>query len=198
MEVDVMYTEKAVMKMEAVFSDDRLHRYLLRKEWDAKKPKATIIMTNPSTAGSMTMDYTTMYILNNLVKLDFGAVDIVNMVSLTTTKLKMTDNSASLADEENLGYIVKSAEKSDNVIIAWGKLGENNRKVRDIQNVILERLKPFKNKLYVIAASAQEKSESGFHPLAPQIRFVWVLKKFEFPIPQEVKAKPQEKKASPA
>jgi hypothetical protein len=192
-----MYTEKAVMKTETVFSDDRFHRYLLRKEWDAKKPRATIIMTNPSTANILTMDYTTMYILNNLAKLDFGAVDIVNMVSLTTTKLKMSDNSASLADEENIGYIVKSAEKSDNVIIAWGKLGENNRKVRNIQNVILERLKPFKNKLYVIAASAQEKSESGFHPLAPQIRFFWVLKKFEFPTPQEIKAKPQEKKAAP-
>jgi hypothetical protein len=193
-----MYIEKAVMKTETVFSDDRFHRYLLRKEWDAKKPRAAIIMTNPSTANILTMDYTTMYILNNLAKLDFGSVDIVNMVSLTTTKLKMSDNSASLADEENIGYIVKSAEKADNVIIAWGKLGENNRKVRDIQNVILERLKPFKDKLYVIAANAQEKSESGFHPLAPQIRFVWVLKKFEFPVQRESKPKPQDKEIAKA
>ena len=53
-----MLTEKAILKTETVFSEDRRHRYLLRKEWDTKKPKATIIMTNPSSANLMTMDYT--------------------------------------------------------------------------------------------------------------------------------------------
>jgi hypothetical protein len=72
-----MQADKAVLKTEAVFSDDRRHRYILRKEWDAKKPKATIIMTNPSTADMLMMDYTTLYIMNNIVRLDFGTVDIV-------------------------------------------------------------------------------------------------------------------------
>ena len=45
-----MLTEKVLLKTETIFSDDRLNRYLLRKEWDTKKPKATIIMTNPSAA----------------------------------------------------------------------------------------------------------------------------------------------------
>ncbi|MDR1020436.1 MAG: DUF1643 domain-containing protein, partial [Synergistaceae bacterium] len=64
-----MQVDKAVMKTEAVFSDDRNHRYLLRKEWDAKKKKAVVIMTNPSTADTFMLDYTTMYILNNLARL---------------------------------------------------------------------------------------------------------------------------------
>jgi hypothetical protein len=58
-----MLTDKVVMKTETIFSDDRSHRYLLKKEWDSKKPKATIIMTNPSTADIMMMDYTTLYII---------------------------------------------------------------------------------------------------------------------------------------
>jgi hypothetical protein len=181
-----MLTEKAIIKTETIFSDDRSHRYLLRREWDSKKPKATIIMTNPSTAGIMMMDYTTLYIMNNLVKLDFGAVDIVNMVSKTTTKLKVKEDVDDLVDEENTRHIVQSAERSDNVIIAWGKLGENNKKVRDVQDKLLERLKPFKNKLCIIAS---ETGESGFHPLAPQIRFTWVLKKFDIPEKREVKEK---------
>jgi hypothetical protein len=187
MEVKSMLTEKANMKTETVFSDDRRNRYLLRKEWDAKKPKATIIMTNPSTADILVIDYTTLYILNNLVKLDFGAVDIVNLVSKTTTKLRVKEDLDEIMDPVNLDYIIKSAEKSDKVIIAWGKLGENNKKVRDLQDDLLEHLKPFNDKLCEIA---DEQGHSGFHPLAPQIRFTWVLKKYEFPQKQEIKEKP--------
>lgn len=87
-----MLTEKVLTKTETIFSDDRLKRYLLRKEWDTKKPKATIIMTNPSAADLMTMDYTTLYILNNISKLDFGAVDIVNLSSKITTKLNASED----------------------------------------------------------------------------------------------------------
>ena len=173
-----MLTDKATLKTEAIFSEDRRHRYLLRKEWNYKKPKATIIMTNPSTADMLTMDYTTLYIMNNIVKLDFGAIDIVNLVSKMTTKLDVSKDLEPKPNAENIDFIVKSAEKSDKVIIAWGKLGENNKKVRDAQDYLLERLKPFMSKLCVIA---DEKGGSGFHPLAPQIRFSWVLKKFEPP-----------------
>ena len=178
-----MLTDKVIMKTETIFSDDRQHRYLLRKEWDSKKPRATIVMTNPSTADILLMDYTTLYIMNNLVKLEFGAVDIVNMVSKTTIKLNIKNTVDSLIDEENFNHILKSAEKSDSVIIAWGKLGENNKKVREIQDALLLRLKPYEDRLYVIAS---EVGGLGFHPLAPQIRFNWVLKKYEaIPKPKE-------------
>jgi len=167
-----MHTDKATVKTEAVFSDDRRHRYLLRKEWDVKKPKATIVMTNPSTADMLTMDYTTLYIMNNIVKLDFGSIDIVNLTSKMTLKLDVANDLELKANDDNIDFIIKSAEKSDKVIIAWGKLGENNKKVRDAQEFLLERLKPFKDKLCVIAS---ENGGSGFHPLAPQVRFSWVL-----------------------
>jgi len=181
-----MLTDKATVKTEALFSDDRRHRYLLRKEWDTKKPKATIIMTNPSTADMLTMDYTTLYIMNNIVRLDFGSIDIVNLTSKMTLKLDVPKDLDIKLDDENIDYIIKSAEKSDKVIIAWGKLGENNKKVRDAQDYLLERLEPFKDKLCVIA---NENGGSGFHPLAPQIRFSWILKKYEPPKTPEVKPK---------
>ena len=171
-----MQTDKATVKTEVIFSDDRKHRYLLRKEWESKKPRATIIMTNPSTADMLTMDYTTLYIMNNIVKLNFGAVDIVNLVSKMTTKLNVKEDLDIKLDSTNIDFIFNSAEKSDKVIIAWGKLGENNKKVRDAQDSLLEYLKPFQHKLCVIAT---ESGESGFHPLAPQIRFHWVLKSYE-------------------
>ena len=171
-----MLTEKVLTKTETIFSNDRLNRYLLRKEWDTKKTKATIIMTNPSVADLMTMDYTTLYILNNISKLDFGAVDIVNLSSKITTKLNASEDLGTDIEKENADFILKSAEKSDKIIIAWGKIGDNNKKVRMIQDKLLAILKPFKDKLFCIASS--ENGDGGFHPLAPQIRFQWVLKAF--------------------
>jgi len=175
-----MQVEKLVMKTETIFSDDRKHRYLLRKEWDAKKKKAVVIMTNPSTADLLTLDYTTMYILNNLAKLDFGSVDIVNIISKMTTKLHIKEDSDSPdVERDNFGIIINAAQKTDFVIVAWGKIGENNKAIRDVQNRLLEGLRPFGEKLHVIAG---EKGGSGFHPLAPQVRFIWVLKKYQ-PMP---------------
>ena len=171
-----MLTEKVLLKTETIFSDDRLNRYLLRKEWDTTKLKATIIMTNPSAADLMTMDYTTLYILNNISKLDFGAVDIVNLSSKITIKLNANEDLGTEIEKENAEFILKSAEKSDKIIIAWGKIGDNNKKVRMIQDKLLAILKPFKDKLFCIASL--EDGDSGFHPLAPQIRFKWVLKAF--------------------
>ena len=181
-----MLTEKLTLRTETVFSDDKCNRYLLRKEWDAKKPRATIIMTNPSAADLMTIDYTTLYILNNISKLDFGSVDIVNLYSIVTTKLTANDLDVEV-EKENAEFIVKSAEKSDKIIIAWGKIGENNQKVRLAQDSLLKVLQPFKDKLCCIAES--ENGESGFHPLAPQIRFQWVLRAFIQPKPREVTEK---------
>ena len=188
-----MQTESITMKTETIFSDDRRHRYLLRKEWDASKTSAAIIMTNASTADLLTLDYTTLYILNNLAKLEFGSVDIVNLVSKMTTKLNVKENIDSLSDEENINYILKSAERADRIIIAWGKLGENNKVVKQAQLKLLEQLRPFKDKLFVIS---DDRGNEGFHPLAPQIRFYWTLKKFVIPEP-EVR-KEEEQKATKA
>ena len=181
-----MLTDRATVKTEVIFSDDRQQRYLLRKEWEAKLPKATIVMTNPSTADILLIDHTTMYIINNLVRLSYGGVDIVNLVSKPTTKIKVKEDMLEL-DMTNVNIILKSAEKSETVIIAWGKLGENNKKVRDIQDQLLSVLRPFADKLHEIA---DEKGASGFHPLAPQIRFAWILKKFEIPKKQPDKEAP--------
>jgi len=54
-----------------------------------------------------------------------------------------------------------------------------------LQDDLLKHLTPFKEKLCEIADS---NGRSGFHPLAPQVRFVWVLKKYEHTAAQPAKA----------
>jgi hypothetical protein len=186
-----MITETSIITTTATFSEDRQRRYLLRKEWDDKLPQATIIMTNPSTADILTMDYTTLYIMNNLVKLgNFGSIDIVNLTANPTVKLNVKEDITENLEDENVAHILKSAEKSDSIIIAWGRIGENQKTVRMLQEKLLEHLKPFADKLYQIC---DDNGEFGFHPLAPSIRFVWHLIPFEIPKPtqpsEEVKTK---------
>lgn len=76
-----MEIEKSTITTEVHYSKDRSHRYLLLKEWNNSLKKATIIMLNPSSANTVAMDLTTMYIINNISKLGYGSVEIVNIFS---------------------------------------------------------------------------------------------------------------------
>ena len=171
-----MKTETAVIKSKAIFSDNREHRLLLCKEWDKNRPKATIILINPNTADTLNIDNTTMLIINNLNQLGFGSVDIVNMYSRIALKLYFRFNSDSdLLDSENDEIILKSAEKSDRIIIAWGSVGNNSQRVRNRQKNILEMLADYSEKICIITDGETSK---GYHPLTPKVRESWILKPY--------------------
>ncbi|MTI66296.1 MAG: DUF1643 domain-containing protein [Firmicutes bacterium] len=166
-------TKKSTLKTEVHFSEDSKHRYLLRKEWDKRKKKAMVIMKNPSDADDMILDVTTLCVINNLTRLDFGSVDIVNMFSRVDTKLSLKQSDEELIGKENDEYIKKSASDSDCIIIAWGSVGKNGGKIKVRQQEILKILDEHKDKMYEIGDSTGKK---GFHPLAPQVRHSWELK----------------------
>lgn len=169
-------TVKSIVKTEVIFSESKEHRFLLRKEWDKNNKKAIVIMINPSSADELLIDHTTMYVVNNLSKIGFGSVDIVNIFSKIDTKISTKEDIQELVDEENDTQILKSAAKVDNIIIAWGKVGENNKKVKERQEQVINLLTGYKDKFYTIEDS---KGREGFHPLAPQIRHSWKLKKLQ-------------------
>lgn len=170
-----MIIEKSVMKTEVKYSEDRKYKYLTLKEWNNKKPRAMVVMTNPSSAGEVVLDLTTLYTINNLVALDYGAVDIVNIYPKITQKLKVDD-----VDLKEIGIsdqlIVEKAEKVDSVIIAWGRVGEKSKSIEKRQSELLEKLQVFKDKLFIIGDG---KGNELFHPLAPHIRFHWELIPFK-------------------
>lgn len=156
--------EKSVIKTEAVFSDDRQYRYQLRKEWDKNKKKAMVIMVSPSYADAILQDQTTMYVVNNLYRLDFGGVDIVNIFPAFDGKPYAEEH----VEKENLDFILASAAKAESIIIAWGKAGDTSKAVLKQQENLMKQLEPFKEKMLSI----------GLHPLAPRMRAQWQLKKF--------------------
>jgi hypothetical protein len=169
-----MKTETTILKSEAVFSDDRKHRLLLRKEWDKNKKSAMVIMINPNTADTFNMDMTTMLVLNNLYKLGFGSVNIVNLYTRIMPKLSLRFLSdEDLLDEEADKVLRQYAKMSDVIIIAWGSVGNNSQRVRDRQAEILAMLSAQKDRVYQIGLQ-------GCHPLTPTVRHSWTLEPYQW------------------
>ena len=134
-------------------------------------------MINPSSAGEISIDFTTMYVVNNLVNLDYGSVEILNIFSMINIQLNSELNNTQVTDTNNDNQIVSSASKVNDIIIAWGKSGSMYKKIKERQKQVMKLLEPFKEKILTIVDS---NGISGFHPLAPQIRFQWNLKNFDF------------------
>lgn len=146
--------------------------------------KAMVIMINPSIAGEVSIDHTTMYVIYNLFELDFGSVDIVNIFSNVDGSRK-TKERIPESDKENENQIVMSAEKVDTIIIAWGKVGDHNKNIQEKQDAILNMLGQYEDKLFIIG---DHNGNVGLHPLTPKIRFSWNLVKFSLRGNLEVKS----------
>ena len=149
----------------ATFSEDGSKRYLLRKTWDTSRPRMAIIMLMPSEATGIALDYTTMLVLNNAVRLGFGGVDIVNLFStLNDFTLRKTEDQ----DVENQDVILQTLQAVDTIVYAPG-LGKSKNKIfqkRQLQ--ILELLRPFESKLHCLCNA---KGKGRFqHPLSPTVR----------------------------
>ena len=151
-----MFTEKATIKCEAVFSDDHMHRFLWKRVWDKTKPVATVIMLNPCESDGIITDTTTSLVINNVARLEeFGGVAIVNLYSMLTSKLNFKWNADSdLNHEENDGYIMKAAEEASKVILAWGRAEDTNKRVEERASELIKKLSKYKDKLFVISDGA--------------------------------------------
>lgn len=112
-----MLEETTIIKSKAIFSDDKEHRLLLQKKWNSEKPSAMVIMINPNTADTVNFDMTTMLVINNLHKLGFGSVNIVNLYSRIMEKLNLRFNGDDeLIDDESDAVIEQYAAMSDAII----------------------------------------------------------------------------------
>ena len=173
-----MVIEKDVIKCESVFNDDRTHRFLWKRVWDKDKPSVTVIMLNPSLSDNIVTDTTTSLVVNNIASFsEYGGVEILNLFSVLTPKLRFTDVEENLNAKENDSYILKSVESSAKTIIAWGRVVDSNAKIEERAIQVLNLLQKYKDKLYMISDGIR----IGIHPLTPSVRNNWTLEKCIFP-----------------
>lgn len=161
-----MRTTKSTVKTEVTYDDEMKNKYLIRKEWDKNKKKALVIMKNAGQANEIVQDQTTMYVINNLSKLDYGVVEIANLFST----IEGTETKESVV--ENLKCIQEAITRVDDVIIAVGKGVETNKKAFERLNMILAILLDKKANILQIEAHFGRK---GFHPLYPALKNQWKL-----------------------
>ena len=173
-----MITEKDTIKCESIFNDDRTHRYLWKRVWDKDKPLISVIMLNPSQADNIITDTTTYLVVNNVANLgEYGGVEVLNLYSKLTTKLRFSESDDELNCEENDSYILKSVESTSKTILAWGKAANTNVRIEERAIEVLNMIKEYKDKLYVLS----DGERNGLHPLTPSIRSQWALEKCTIP-----------------
>ncbi len=171
-----MITQKATIKIESAFSEDSTHRFYLKKTWDNKKKSALVIMLSVGDCNGITMDYNTLFSINNLVKLGYASIEIVNLFTntssaITSDFLKDTD-----AITKNNEILVSKSKSADTIIIAWGRAGRTNKSVSKRETQVLSLLKEFEDKTYVLCDLTGRRN---FHPLSPQCRHNWNLQPLE-------------------
>ncbi|QSB11706.1 DUF1643 domain-containing protein [Lysinibacillus fusiformis] len=163
---------KSIIKTEVTFDDEMKNKYVVRKEWDKNKRKALILMKNAGQTDEIVQDQTTMYVINNLAKLDYGSVIIMNL--FPSLEGEDTNESAT----ENLKCVQEEVTKVDDVIIAVGTGIETNKEAQKRLNMIVAILLDKKANILQIECP---KGRRGFHPLYPAVKNEWKLVPYEIP-----------------
>lgn len=163
---------KSIIRTEVIYDEEMKNKYLVRKEWDKSKRKAFILMKNAGQADEIVQDQTTMYVINNLAKLDYGSVIIMNL--FPSLEGEDTNEPAT----ENLKCVQEEITKVDDVIIAVGTGIETNKEALKRLNMIVAILLDKKATILQIECP---KGRRGFHPLYPAVKNEWKLVPYETP-----------------
>lgn len=172
-----MRTTKSMIKTEVTYDEEMKNKYVVKKEWDKSKRKALILMKNAGLADEIVQDQTTMYVMNNLSKLGYGSVVIMNLF----TSLEGNDKNESAT--ENLKSVQEEVTKVDDVIIAVGTGIETNKEAQKRLHMVLAILLDKKANILQIECP---KGRKGFHPLYPAVKNGWKLVPYEVPPVEEV------------
>lgn len=161
---------KGILKTEVLYDDKMKNKYFVRKEWDKNKRKVLVLMKNAGLADEIVQDQTTMYVVNNLVRLDYGSVIIMNLFP----SIEGQDSNESAT--ENLKCVQEEVTKVDDVIIAVGTGIESNKEALKRLHMIVAILLDKKSNILQIECP---KGRSGFHPLYPAVKNEWKLVQYD-------------------
>jgi hypothetical protein len=105
---------------DAVISDCGKYRYLLRRTWDHTKPRALLIMLNPSTADAKLDDPTIRSCVRLLSGLHYGSMEVVNIFGWRATDPDELPKQADPIGPMNERIVAAAISRCDVVVCAWG------------------------------------------------------------------------------
>lgn len=114
----------------AVFSGDRLHRYVLWRLWNARVPGEThlpryamVIGLNPSTADEQHDDPTVRRCINYAKSWGYDGLVMTNLFAYRATNPHVMFGAADPIGPENDDWLVQLAQNAALVVAAWGVHG---------------------------------------------------------------------------
>lgn len=121
METSTTLFKELEMVGNAVFSEDRQHRYLLKRIWNPEKPFAMVVGLNPSTANENQNDPTIRRLIGPtglLHRNGYGGLYMVNLFTMVTPKPKQLIHDQTPATA--MTWWTTSAFQCQAVVFAWG------------------------------------------------------------------------------
>lgn len=116
----LVYHQTLVQTSFAGFSEDDAYRYVLCREWDAKRPKIGYCMLNPSIADAFKNDPTVERCERRAHMMGFGGYYILNAFALRTTDPEPLYFADDPIGAENDEIIREYARKCAKVVVGWG------------------------------------------------------------------------------
>jgi hypothetical protein len=129
-------TEPKYRNKGATFSEDKVYRYTLWREWDPEKPGITFILLNPSTADENVLDPTLRRCLGFAMDLGYGRMEILNLFALRSTDPKALYQCHDPIGPENNNSIMISCNKAQAIIAGWGLHGIYRQRDREVIRLI--------------------------------------------------------------
>ena len=103
-----------------MISDCGKYRYLLRRAWDHRQPRALFVMLNPSTADAEIDDATIRSCIRLSKGWGYGSFEVVNLFGLRATDPAELSVSSDPVGPDNDRVSIAAIERCDMPICAWG------------------------------------------------------------------------------
>lgn len=154
-EVEIIPISKSDLPR-AIFDSTERYRYWWARQWNKDLPIANFVMLNPSTADAKRSDPTVTRCHRYVERWGFGSLIVTNIFAYRSTdpkQLRLVDDPIG---EETDDYIIRAADLSDLIVVAWGVHGDHLGRGHDVLSLLCDR------HLFALGTT---KSGSPRHPL---------------------------------
>ena len=122
----------------AEFSRCRRWRYLLWRQWDARRPIANFLMLNPSTADEVKLDPSCTRARNYAERWGFGALVVTNVFGWRATDPARMKAVPDPVGPRNDAAILRAAREAALVVCAWGNHGAHLERASAVVSLLRE------------------------------------------------------------
>ena len=142
----------------AEFSACRRWRYLLWRQWDAKRPAANFLMLNPSTADEVKLDPSCTRARLYAERWGYGALIVTNLFGWRATDPDEMKAAREPVGRGNDAAILRAAREAKLVVCAWGNHGAHLERA----DLVVQALRRARVKLHFLRMNG---SGHPAHPL---------------------------------